>query len=77
MLMKSQRRGMSYLSSIDYQFGVDNDSGELRDIYSRCTGLRAFPLILSGQNFWFKRPPYYKYFDSYTDDFKYSMVTPE
>lgn len=76
LVKRSFFRDKSFLKPIDYSFGVDNDSGELRDVYSISEGIRAFWDIVVHSSFWFNRRPYYRFFDSYFDDYEYPAPTP-
>lgn len=66
----------SVLQPITYEFGVDNDSGDLKDCYHCDKGLRAFFNIIFRRAIVLWRRPVYKFFDSYIDNFNYILDTP-
>lgn len=74
------RKWLSHFSSvspIDYEFGVDNERGEMRDIYHTPQGLiKVLFSFITRSSFMFWRKPYYKMFDSFEDNYKYPLKAP-
>lgn len=68
---------MTYLQRISYECGVDEQTRELADIYECATGIKKVLEYIIGRSKILWRPPYYKYFDSYIDTFKYPKTAPQ
>lgn len=68
----------SLIRPITYQFGVDNGTGEMRDIYHVPQGVvEVLPALLRHEIQFINRKPYYKLFDSFIDTYKYPMKPPD
>lgn len=58
----------SVIRHVRYEPDVDNETHELKDFYTKATGIMA---LFMGEIRLFFRPFYYKLFDSYVDDYPY------
>lgn len=77
MILMSNRGTFSLIEPIAYSVDVDNERHELIEAYSKRTGLQKFlSFFLPRGCRLFYRPPWYKYFDSYTDDYPYPIKEP-
>lgn len=67
----------SIIKPIQYQFGVNNETGELADRYHVPQGIvEVLPAILRREIKIVNRKQYYKRFDSYKDDYSYPLPCP-
>ncbi len=78
MFLVSKRAfGRSLIEPITYSIDVDNDTHELIEAYWKPQGIRwIFSLIMPGGVSIFRRKPWYKYFDSYVDNYNYPLTMP-
>lgn len=77
MLLISNRGVFSLIEPIRYQIDVDNEKHELVEAYSKPQGLaKLLSFFLPRGCRFFYRPRWYKYFDSFVDDFHYTLPCP-
>lgn len=76
-LVSKRAFGRSLIEPITYSIDVDNETHELIEAYSKPEGIRwLLSLLLPGGVTIFRRRPWYRYFDSYVDNYKYPLSLP-
>ena len=71
-LVSKRAFGRSLIEPISYSIDVDNETHQLIEAYAKPSGLRwLISLLLPGGVRFFRRRRWYKYFDSYVDNYKY------
>lgn len=67
----------SVLTPIKFKIGVDNELHEITEIYSTPEKIKVIFAFLFHKYKYIYRPTWYSFFDSFSDDMKYKMKTPE
>lgn len=69
--------GFTVLSPITFSVDVDNETHSLDDFYFKARGIEKIINLLFRRTIIFRRKPWYKYFDSFIDTWKYSDIAPD
>lgn len=76
-LVSKRAFGRSLIEPITYSIDVDNNTHELIEAYWKPQGIRwIISLIMPGGVTILRRKPWYKYFDSYVDNYNYPLTVP-
>lgn len=68
--------GWTLLRHISYRVGVIQETHQIGEVYTEARGLGLIFSLIFGGSTLFRRKPYYKHFNSWSDDFDYPEKDP-
>lgn len=77
MYLARKLGGLTILSPISFSVDVDNEKHLLDDFYYKAVGFEKLFNFLFRRTIIFRRKPWYKYFDSFNDEWIYKDIAPD